>query len=87
MSCLATHVWLQSRIGFHKHLYRTIQFITALFKHISTHGRPSMVHADLETQFTAQIFRDFNTKYGIRLTHSSPAHPQPTQSLSALINP
>ena len=60
--------------------------IAALFKYISTRGRPSMIHADLG-QFTAQIFQDFNTKYGIRLTHSSPAHPQPTQSLSALINP
>lgn len=59
--------------------------VTALFKYICTHGRPSMIHSDLGKQFTAQIFQDFNAKYGIRLIHSTTAHPQ-TNGISERIN-
>ena len=50
--------------------------IDALFKYITVHGRPSMIQTDLGTQFTAQIFDEFNEKFGIRLIHTTPSHPQ-----------
>lgn len=59
--------------------------IYALFKYISTHGRPSLIHSDLGKQFTAQIFNDFCTKFGIRLTYSTTSHPQ-TNAISERIN-
>lgn len=44
-----------------------------------------MIHSDLGRQFTAGILNGFCTKSGVRLTYSSPAHPQ-TNSISEQIN-
>lgn len=78
------------RFSRHLQLYplRTISsenVINALFKYISIHGRPAMIHSDLGKQFTAEIFNGFCTKFGIRITYSSPAHPQ-TNAISERIN-
>lgn len=59
--------------------------VDALFKYTTVHGRPSQIHSDLGKQFTAKIFNDFTSKFGIRLNHSSPCHPE-SNAISERIN-
>lgn len=47
-----------------------------LFGYICTFGRPAVVHSDLGTQFTSETFDLLNRSLGIKITHSTAAHPQ-----------
>ena len=59
--------------------------VKALFEYITVKGRPALMLTDLGTQFTTHIFDSFWQQFGIRLIHTSIAHPQ-AHSLSERIN-
>ena len=59
--------------------------VKALFDYITVHSRPALILTDLGIQFTAHIFESFCQQFGIRLIHTSIAHPQ-ANSISERIN-
>lgn len=59
--------------------------VHCLLHYITTFGRPTVILSDLGKQFTAQVFNLLNSSIGIKVLHSSVAHPQ-SNSISERIN-
>ncbi|GBL80886.1 Transposon Tf2-9 polyprotein [Araneus ventricosus] len=47
-----------------------------ILNYISIHGRPSQILSDRGLQFTSEVFSLINKTLGIKLSHTSPFHPQ-----------
>lgn len=54
----------------------TEKIVHCLLNYFTTFGRPSVILSDLGTQFTSQVYNKFNEMLGIKILHSSSAHPQ-----------
>ena len=59
--------------------------VQAVFDYIVTFGRPEMILSDNGSQFKANIFEEFNKMLGIKLKHTTVAHPE-ANSVSERIN-
>lgn len=59
--------------------------VHSVFDYVINFGRPEIILADHGTQFTAQIFDEFNRMLGIHLRHTTVAHPQ-ANAVSERIN-
>ena len=77
---------------FSKHLelypLRTVTantIVKALFHYICSYGRPALILTDLGPQFTAEVFRLFNSSIGIKLSYTTTGRPE-ANSVSERIN-
>ncbi|GBM41715.1 Uncharacterized protein K02A2.6 [Araneus ventricosus] len=57
-----------------------------ILNYISIHGRPSQILSDRGLQFTSEVFSLINKTLGIKLSHTSPVHPQ-TNGQTERLNP
>ncbi|GBO46945.1 Transposon Tf2-9 polyprotein [Araneus ventricosus] len=57
-----------------------------ILNYISIHGRPSQILSDRGLQFTSEVFSLINKTLGIKLSHTSPFHPQ-TNGQTECLNP
>ncbi|GBL59443.1 Uncharacterized protein K02A2.6 [Araneus ventricosus] len=57
-----------------------------ILNYISIHGRPSQILSDRGLQFTSEVFSLINKTLGIKLSHTSPFHPQ-TNGQTERLNP
>ncbi|GBL65840.1 Uncharacterized protein K02A2.6 [Araneus ventricosus] len=57
-----------------------------ILNYISIHGRPRQILSDRGLQFTSEVFSLINKTLGIKLSHTSPFHPQ-TNGQTERLNP